>query len=284
MTLTRLTARLVLANLLLGMFTLTAQKGPRAPVYVPPPANNNRRPASIGGSSTTTSGAGARPAISGPRTAGGGAATVRIGSNGNPVTVRGTNRGAPTSSVRTKPSASGNRTPQVTGVNSARIGPPKLVSNTNIPKLSAVQQTAARNRLGLLRTKTTVVSRSAGIRGVPKPAVGLPGKTVHVRSIDGLSGVNDNNRNYRTPTSFAGLNTLEVQKYVPDGWIMSKTAGEGGVRFRNPAIKGEQIRIMPGNPLSSGPDHRFPYVKVSFRGQKWHIPLKGNPYPSKREK
>jgi hypothetical protein len=50
-----------------------------------------------------------------------------------------------------------------------------------------------------------------------------------------------------------------------------------GIRFEDPTRPGDQVRIMPGDPSSTDPLHRGPYVVISKNGQRTRIPLQGNP-------
>ena len=103
--------------------------------------------------------------------------------------VRGTDRMAPSSTVRNK-SATGNRTPQITGVNGAQVGTPKLVGDDNnkITKPSVTEQTALRSRLA--RVAATIGNGNRGGRKPPTGSGGAgPGKQRAANDNTGTSSV-----------------------------------------------------------------------------------------------
>lgn len=58
----------------------------------------------------------------------------------------------------------------------------------------------------------------------------------------------------------------------------NESKGGEGKRLTKPGKKGEQVRIMPGNPLDSNPVKQGPYVRVSKPGVNDHaVPLASNP-------
>jgi hypothetical protein len=142
----RISTLLVLASFFLAGVNALAQKGgyrpppppPPRPVYVPPPANTNRRTPATGTNTSSSS--------SGSRTA----------STGSVRTVPGRSRPVPQSTVRSRPQPqTGTRTPQISGVNSVRMGTPRMQRSgpVAIPKLTLAQNAAARSRLSSLRAR-----------------------------------------------------------------------------------------------------------------------------------
>jgi RHS repeat-associated protein len=85
-------------------------------------------------------------------------------------------------------------------------------------------------------------------------------------------------RSIADPSALRGASVQDVTSQIPSDWVSSPTRGEGGVRYADPSRPGDQIRIMPGNPLDSDPVKRGPYLVVSVGGNtSEHIPLAGNP-------
>lgn len=227
----RLTVQLMLIALLLAQASLWGQARPYKPPPPPPrrtvpvPANTNR-----------PSSAPARPAprqpISGkPR-------VTRLpvngrAANGNTVLVRGTNRMAPSSSVRTRlPATATNRMPQITGVNNARILQNRLMVKP-LPKPTLAQQNAARLRLTGVRTKL-LAARGGGNRGGQKPPTGGgsgPGGRPPIRAANDNSPAKPKFKpNAAPPATFPKFASTpkasEVEKWAKaQGWKKIQTAG-----------------------------------------------------------
>jgi hypothetical protein len=66
-----------------------------------------------------------------------------------------------------------------------------------------------------------------------------------------------------------------VKALVPDGWEILPSRTGGGIRYRDG--KGNQVRIMPGDPAAPDPTHRGPYAYVTLDGKPTRLPLAGNP-------
>jgi hypothetical protein len=81
------------------------------------------------------------------------------------------------------------------------------------------------------------------------------------------------------PNTLRGADPDEVEELVK-GWQDNQTKSGGGTKYFWPGKAeqyGDQVRIMPGDPAVSDPFHQGPYVVVTRSGNKWRIPLKGNP-------
>jgi hypothetical protein len=91
---------------------------------------------------------------------------------------------------------------------------------------------------------------------------------------------------------------VEKPAGVPEHWREQPTAGEGGRQWVNPDNPGDRVRVMPGDPNSSNPRQREPYVRDVRNGNQWlddkghrvegregkkseatHIPLKDYKFP-----
>ncbi len=83
-----------------------------------------------------------------------------------------------------------------------------------------------------------------------------------------------------TPNSFRGANSSQVTQHLKNnGWTGVATNPNKmypGTRFTN-GIRGEQIRLMPGNVSRSIHLKQGPHMIISRQGTKTTIPLKGNP-------
>ncbi len=66
---------------------------------------------------------------------------------------------------------------------------------------------------------------------------------------------------------------------VPEGWRIRPTRGEGGVWYYDPSIKGNAVRVMPGDPTSPFPNSQAPYVRWQHNGQP--LDINGNVLPTK---
>jgi hypothetical protein len=80
------------------------------------------------------------------------------------------------------------------------------------------------------------------------------------------------------PGTLQGQTPADVEAAIPQGWIASPANSGLGKRYANPSRRGEQIRIMTGNPGDPEPVKRGPYVRISKSGKVSDpIPLAGNP-------
>jgi hypothetical protein len=78
-------------------------------------------------------------------------------------------------------------------------------------------------------------------------------------------------------SSIKGASWEEAESMIPEGWIRGKLNKGEGIKFVNPAKKGEQILLEKGWPGAKDPLHSGPYMKISKDGQVTRIPLQGNP-------
>jgi hypothetical protein len=75
---------------------------------------------------------------------------------------------------------------------------------------------------------------------------------------------------------FIGRTSEElVEALVPDSWERWPASKGIGIRYRDG--KGNQVRIMAGDPTARDVEHRGPYAVVRLNGNPTRIPLKGNP-------
>lgn len=88
-------------------------------------------------------------------------------------------------------------------------------------------------------------------------------KTV-TRSLDDLS-------------SLRGATWKEAESLIPKGWTRGPLNKGEGIKFVNPAKKGEQILLEKGWPGAKDPLHAGPYMKISRNGTVERVPLQGNP-------
>jgi hypothetical protein len=85
-------------------------------------------------------------------------------------------------------------------------------------------------------------------------------------------------RSLDDPESLRGATPEEVKRLAPSNFEESPTKKGDGIRLADPERKGEQIRIMPGNPNDPNPTKQGPYVRISKNGKvSPPIPLQGNP-------
>jgi len=85
-------------------------------------------------------------------------------------------------------------------------------------------------------------------------------------------------RSFSSPMSFTGAKTDEVRQAIPQSWgdgVPIKNGG--GIRWFNPAARGEGVRIMPGTPGARDPMHAGPYAVFTRNGEQIRVPLAGNP-------
>jgi uncharacterized protein RhaS with RHS repeats len=81
-----------------------------------------------------------------------------------------------------------------------------------------------------------------------------------------------------SPSSFTGATPQQVRQSIPESWGPGQaTRVDGGTRWANPNVRGEQIRIMPGVRGAGDPLHAGPYAVFSKGGQITRVPLAGNP-------
>ncbi len=62
---------------------------------------------------------------------------------------------------------------------------------------------------------------------------------------------------------------------IPDDWITRPSLKNDGIRYTDPTNPGNEVRIMPGNPLSPYVNSRIPNVRWSSNGQA--LDVNGNP-------
>lgn len=76
-----------------------------------------------------------------------------------------------------------------------------------------------------------------------------------------------------------GLSTDEVEERIPESWPSRPTerTDEQGKIFQHPTNKGEQIRVMRGDPTAEDPLHQGPRAVISRHSKRTSVPLKGNP-------
>jgi RHS repeat-associated protein len=81
------------------------------------------------------------------------------------------------------------------------------------------------------------------------------------------------------PEDIQGKTPEEIDDMMEGkGWQGEPTSGEGGTRYPNPDVPGEQVRVMPGNPADPNPVKQGPYGRISTGGGvSAPIPLQGNP-------
>jgi len=76
-----------------------------------------------------------------------------------------------------------------------------------------------------------------------------------------------------------GVKSLQaLKRLLPKDWTGIPTRKDNGLRYADPARRGDQIRFMRGNPNDPNPVKQGPYVRISKGGQKFGpFPLEGNP-------
>ena len=80
------------------------------------------------------------------------------------------------------------------------------------------------------------------------------------------------------PSTVEGKLASDVADAIPPGWIASPVQTGRGTRYSDPKKRGDQIRIMSGNPADPDPVKQGPYVRISISGKKSApVPLDGNP-------
>jgi len=78
-------------------------------------------------------------------------------------------------------------------------------------------------------------------------------------------------------SSLKGAKWKEAESLIPKGWTRGPLTKGEGIKFMNPAKKGEQILLEKGWPGAKDPLHAGPYMKISRNGTVERIPLQGNP-------
>ena len=84
-------------------------------------------------------------------------------------------------------------------------------------------------------------------------------------------------RSLDDPTTLRGAAPFEIVQLIPANWQRRRTRNDLGDRYSDPERLGNQIRIMEGNPRDPELLKRGPYLVISMDGQRWRVPLKGNP-------
>jgi hypothetical protein len=103
-------------------------------------------------------------------------------------------------------------------------------------------------------------------------------KTLHVTGSSCCSGEDvARRRSLDDPSTLRGAAPLEVIQLIPKNWIQNRIRNNLGTRYSDPERLGNQIRIMEGNPRDPDLIKRGPYLVISMDGQRWRVPLKGNP-------
>jgi hypothetical protein len=188
MTHSRTVARLIFASLLFADLSLWAQKYRPPPPPPPPPIKTGGGGGGGGyGGGRGGTGGGSGPIVRPP--IGGG--IVRTGSNGNVITVRGTNNAAPSSTVRRPQAANSNRPQSATAPGSNVIQFTPRAQTPAVPKLSATQETAAKARLAAKFAQLSASNRTN--RGGGKPPSGGNGGGGNGAGPGGRQAANDNN-------------------------------------------------------------------------------------------
>ena len=62
---------------------------------------------------------------------------------------------------------------------------------------------------------------------------------------------------------------VEKPKGIPDNWPEGPTDKGGGRQWVNPDNPHDRVRAMPGDPNSSNPSQREPYVRDVRNGNQW---------------
>jgi len=89
--------------------------------------------------------------------------------------------------------------------------------------------------------------------------------------------VNGASRTLNDLNTLKGASWEEIEALIPASWQRGALNKGEGIKFINPAKKGEQILLEKGFPESKDLLHQGPYMKVSRNGIVERIPLKGNP-------
>jgi RHS repeat-associated protein len=70
-------------------------------------------------------------------------------------------------------------------------------------------------------------------------------------------------------TTAGGASALPKPAGIPDHWVEMPTKGDSGRQWVNPDNNGDRVRVMPGDPNSSNPAQREPYVRDVRNGNQW---------------
>ena len=103
-----------------------------------------------------------------------------------------------------------------------------------------------------------------GIQGLRAEKLGTLSEKVVTRTLDDLS-------------SLKGATWEEAENLIPKDWVKGPLKKGAGIKFINPAKRGEQILLEKGVPGAKDPLHAGPYIKISRNGIKERVPLAGNP-------
>jgi hypothetical protein len=96
-----------------------------------------------------------------------------------------------------------------------------------------------------------------------KPCWGLAARGV-TRSLDDVG-------------SLRGASAKEIEDLIPKDFVKSQVRKGDGFCYADPARRGDQIRIMRGDPGATDPLHQGPYAVISRSDNVTRIPLEGNP-------
>ncbi len=111
----------------------------------------------------------------------------------------------------------------------------------------------------------------AGLLSAPAASPGLVGDAVALMN-------RGPERSFDRPESLRGASADEVRQLVPSEFRAEATRRGAGQRFVDPNSRGDQIRMMPGNPRDPNPVKQGPYLRISRSGSTTDpIPLRGNP-------
>ena len=89
-------------------------------------------------------------------------------------------------------------------------------------------------------------------------------------------------RSLENLSSLRGATWEEAKSLIPEDWIKGPMKKGDGIKFVNPAKKGEQILLEKGWEGAKDPLHSGPYMKISRNGKIDRIPLAGNPTLKKK--
>jgi hypothetical protein len=83
---------------------------------------------------------------------------------------------------------------------------------------------------------------------------------------------------FNDPSTITGRRASDVEAAIPSGWVAAPARSGLGKRYADPTRRGDQVRIMTGNPGDPVPMKRGPYVRISKSGKVSDpIPLDGDP-------
>ena len=108
---------------------------------------------------------------------------------------------------------------------------------------------------------------------VPKTARFTAGRAKAARVVYNLGQEID----FDDPTTITGRSASDVEAAISTDWLTVRARSGLGTRHADPNHPGDQIRLMPGNPLDPDPVKRGPYVRISKSAKVSNpIPLGGN--------